>query len=111
MLIRTDPFRELDRLAQQNIGTQARPAAMPLDAWREGDEFIVGFDLPGVEVDSIDLDIEQNVLTCGPKVSPAQPRTQKCLPLNGRGARSAGRCSWVIASTPKTSKPVTTAAC
>ena len=63
MLIRTDPFRELDRLAQQITGTRARPAAMPLDAWREGEEFVVEFDLPGVDPHSIDLDVECNVLT------------------------------------------------
>lgn len=63
MLIRTDPFRELDRLAQQVIGTRARPAAMPLDAWREGEQFVVEFDLPGMDPGSIDLDVERNVLT------------------------------------------------
>lgn len=63
MLMRTDPFRELDRLAQQVLGTTARPAAMPMDAWREDQEFVVAFDLPGVSPDSVDLDIEQNVLT------------------------------------------------
>lgn len=63
MLMRTDPFRELDRLAQQVMGTVAHPAAMALDAWREGDEFVVAFDLPGVAVDSVDIDIERNVLT------------------------------------------------
>ena len=63
MLMRTDPFRELDRLAQQVLGTAARPAAMPLDAWREDQEFVVAFDLPGVNVDSVDLDLERNVLT------------------------------------------------
>lgn len=63
MLMRTDPFRELDRLTQQMLGTPARPAAMPFDAYRRGDEFIVQFDLPGVEPDSIDLTVERNVLT------------------------------------------------
>lgn len=63
MLIRTDPFRELDRLAQQVLGTAARPAAMPMDAWREEQEFVVAFDLPGVNAESIDLDVERNVLT------------------------------------------------
>src|SRR5213595_3188459 len=63
MLMRTDPFREFDRLAQQVLGTTARPAAMPMDAWREGDDFVVAFDLPGVDVDSVDIDVEQNVLT------------------------------------------------
>jgi HSP20 family protein len=63
MLMRTDPFRELDRLAQQVLGTAARPAAMPMDAWQQDQEFVAAFDLPGVNVDSIDLDVERNVLT------------------------------------------------
>lgn len=62
MLMRTDPFRELDRLTQA-LGTVSRPAAMPIDAYRLGDEFIVEFDLPGVAPDSIDLTVEKNVLT------------------------------------------------
>ncbi|MFT4469372.1 Hsp20/alpha crystallin family protein [Arthrobacter sulfonylureivorans] len=65
MLMRTDPFRELDRLTQQVFGNQARPAAMPMDAWREGDEFVVELDLPGVDPSTIDLDVERNVLTIG----------------------------------------------
>jgi len=63
MLMRTDPFRELDRLTEQVLGTSARPAVMSMDAWREGDTFHVEFDLPGVEQESIDLDVERNVLT------------------------------------------------
>ena len=63
MLMRTDPFRDLDRLAQQIVGTPSRPAAMPIDAFRDGDDFVVLFDLPGVATDSIDLTVEQNVLT------------------------------------------------
>ena len=63
MLMRTDPFREFDRLAQQVFGTTARPAGMPMDAWQEGEEFIVALDLPGVSPESIELDVERNVLT------------------------------------------------
>jgi HSP20 family protein len=66
MLMRTDPFREMDRLTQQLWGTQgtlARPAVMPMDAWRDGDTFHVEFDLPGVSLDAIDLDVERNVVT------------------------------------------------
>jgi HSP20 family protein len=61
--MRTDPFRDLDRLTQQVFGTAARPAFMPMDAWRSGDVFHIEFDLPGVSTDSIDLDVERNVLT------------------------------------------------
>lgn len=63
MLLRTDPFRDLDRLAQQILGTSSRPAAMPMDAWRDGDVFLVEFDLPGISPDSLDLDVERNVVT------------------------------------------------
>ena len=63
MLMRTDPFRDLDRLTQQLWGTASRPALMSMDAWREGDEFVVEFDLPGVSPDTVDLDVERNVLT------------------------------------------------
>ncbi len=65
MLMRTDPFREFDRLAQQltGNGTTSRPAIMPMDAWREGETFVLEFDLPGVHPDSLDIDVERNVLT------------------------------------------------
>jgi HSP20 family protein len=66
MLMRTDAFRELDRLSQQlfgGVGTAARPSAMPMDAWRAGEEFMVQFDLPGLEAQAIDLDVERNVVT------------------------------------------------
>ncbi|MGK5530924.1 Hsp20/alpha crystallin family protein [Streptomyces sp. URMC 129] len=63
MLLQTDPFRELDRLAQHVLGAASRPAALPMDAWREGDTFVVELDLPGVDPEAIDIDIEHNVLT------------------------------------------------
>jgi HSP20 family protein len=63
MLLRTDPFRDLDRVANQVLGTPARPAAMPLDAFRLGEEFVVELDLPGVDPSTIELTVEKNVLT------------------------------------------------
>jgi HSP20 family protein len=79
MLMRSDPFRELDRLTQQVFGTNgtlARPSVMPMDAWRDGDTFHVEFDLPGINPDSIDLDVERNVVTVKaerpPRASDAQ---------------------------------------
>jgi len=63
VLMRTDPFRDLDRLTQQMLGTTARPTLMAMDAWRAEDKFVVEFDLPGIEVNSIDLEIERNMLT------------------------------------------------
>ena len=64
MLLRTtDPFRDFDRLTQQLLGTPSRPATMPLDAYRLGDEFLVQLDLPGIDPSKIELTVEQNVLT------------------------------------------------
>jgi HSP20 family protein len=65
MLMRSDPFREFDRLAQQVLGagTTSRPAIMPMDAWREGEAFVIELDLPGVRPDTLDIDVERNVLT------------------------------------------------
>lgn len=63
MLMRTDPFREFDRLTQQAFGSRVRPSVMPMDAYRHGDQFVVHFDLPGVDASTIDLTVEKNVLT------------------------------------------------
>jgi HSP20 family protein len=73
MLMRTDPFRELDRLTQQLLtpGTWSRPSAMPMDAYRRGNEYVVAFDLPGVSTDAIDIDVERNMLTVKAERRPA----------------------------------------
>lgn len=63
VLMRTDPFRGFDRLSEQLFGTASRPASMPLDAWREEDKFVAEFDLPGIDPESVDIDIERNVLS------------------------------------------------
>ncbi|WP_205325705.1 Hsp20/alpha crystallin family protein [Glycomyces sp. YM15] len=63
MLMRTDPFREFDRLAQQLFSRDGSQLMMPMDAWKEGHEFTVELDLPGVREEDIDLEVERNVLT------------------------------------------------
>jgi HSP20 family protein len=89
MLMRTDPFRELDRLAQQVLGTAARPAAMPMDAWQEDKEFVVAFDLPGVNLDSVDLDLDRNVLTVrAERLDPAGKDTELVAAERPRGVFS-----------------------
>ena len=75
--MRTDPFREFDRFAQQVFGSQtpgtwSRPTPMPMDAYRQGETFYVQFDLPGIRQDSIDLTVEQNVLTVRAERAPVQ---------------------------------------
>ena len=66
-LVRSDPFRELDRLAQQLWGTgggsRSASMSMPMDAYRKGDVFLVQMDIPGVQGDGIELTVEDNVLT------------------------------------------------
>jgi HSP20 family protein len=61
MLMSFDPFREFDQLLRQAWGS-GRFVGMPMDAYRRGDEFVVEFDLPGANRDSIDLTVERNVL-------------------------------------------------
>ena len=63
MLMRTDPFREFDRLTQQLFNASQRPTAMPIDAYRKDDWFYVHFDLPGIRADDVELTVERNVLT------------------------------------------------
>jgi HSP20 family protein len=91
MLMRTDPFRELDRLAQQALGTHgtlARPSAMPMDAWRDGDTFHVEFDLPGVDPDSIDLDVERTVVTVRAERPPRDGNAEQIASERPRGVFS-----------------------
>jgi HSP20 family protein len=64
MLMRFDPFRDVDRLTQGLLSQGlTRPSTMPMDAYRERDRFVVEFDLPGVDPGSIDLTVEKNALT------------------------------------------------
>ena len=88
MLMRTDPFRDLDRFAQQVFGTAARPAVMPMDAWREGDEFVVEFDLPGINADSLDIDIERNVVTVRAERPAVDPNREMLASERPRGVFS-----------------------
>src|SRR3954452_21201030 len=92
MLMRTDPFREVDRLTHQlvgnNAGTWSRPTAMPMDAYRVGDEFVAAFDLPGVSPEAIELDVERE-----------RPDRQGRAPAHGggrqrgnAGCRAPARC-------------------
>ena len=88
MLMRTDPFRDLDRFAQQVLGTAARPAVMPMDAWREGDAFFVEFDLPGIDQDSLGLDIERNVVTVRAERAAVDPDREMLATERPRGVFS-----------------------
>lgn len=76
MLMRTDPFRELDRLTERLFQADPawrRSAAMPMDAYRAGEHFVVRFDLPGVDPGAIELNVERNVLTVKAERKPPMP--------------------------------------
>lgn len=88
MLVRSDPFRELDRFTQQVLGTAARPAVMPMDAWREGDDFVVEFDLPGIDEQSLDLDVERNVVTVRAQRPDVDPSREMLATERPRGVFS-----------------------
>ncbi len=62
MLMRFDPFRDLDCLTE--LQNRSLPTAMlAMDAFRRGSEFVVQLDLPGADPSSVDLSVEKNVLT------------------------------------------------
>ncbi|OBG29714.1 Hsp20/alpha crystallin family protein [Mycobacterium sp. 852002-51057_SCH5723018] len=88
MLMRSDPFRDLDRFAQQVMGTAARPAVMPMDAWREGEQFVVEFDLPGINADTLDIDIERNVVTVRAERPAVDPNREMLATERPRGVFS-----------------------
>ena len=111
MLMRTDPFRELDRLTQQVLGTNARPAAMPMDAYRRGDNFYICLDLPGISPESIDLTVEQNVLTVRAERAPVKADGAELIVAERPYAPSPGRSSSARPWTPTTSPPTTPLAC
>jgi HSP20 family protein len=78
MLMRTDPFRDLDRLAEAMWGAQGQPAVMPMTAYRDAGAFVVHLDLPGVNPDDIEATVERNVLTI---------RAQRSSPVPEDGER------------------------
>jgi len=66
LLVRSEPFRDVDRLIQQVLGDSNRrftPLAIPMDAFRKEDQFLLQFDLPGVDSNSIELTVDNNTLT------------------------------------------------
>jgi HSP20 family protein len=68
--MRFDPFRELDRLADQALAGARMPRTMPMEAFRRGDQFIVAIDLPGVKQDEVDVTIERNVIELSARRQP-----------------------------------------
>ncbi|WP_297740595.1 Hsp20/alpha crystallin family protein [uncultured Tessaracoccus sp.] len=57
-----DPFREFGRAINSAFRTPGS-VGMPMDLYRDKEAFVANIDLPGVDPDSIDIDIEENTLT------------------------------------------------
>ena len=112
MLIRFDPFREFDRLTEQLASTATRvPRAFPMDAYRRGDQFIVEFDLPGVEPASIDLTVENNVLSVRSERRFEPREGDEVLVAERPQGPTLASSSSPTPSTPRTCRPTTSTAC
>ena len=104
MLIRSEPFREFDRLTEAMF-SERRARQIPVDAYRRGNEFTVSFDLPGVDARFIDLTVEKDLLTVKATRGWVRARAIRSKSPNGHKASSAANCSSARASTVTTSAP------
>jgi HSP20 family protein len=78
--MRFDPFRELDRLAEQTLAVGTRAArSMPMEALRRGEELLVHLDVPGVPSEDIDLTVERNVVSVRVRRAPTRPEGDDVL--------------------------------
>lgn len=73
MLLRFDPFRDLDRLTNEMLSASRVPQAMPMDCYRSGHTFHLLFDLPGMDADSLQVTAENNSLTISAERRPTAP--------------------------------------
>jgi HSP20 family molecular chaperone IbpA len=112
MLMRFDPYRELDRLTEQLASTASRaPRGFPMDAYRRGDQFIVEFDLPGVEPAAIELTVEQNVLTVRAERRFEPREAMMWSWSSGRRGPTLARTSSATRSTPSACRLTASSAC
>jgi len=63
MAMSFDPFSELDRLAGTLLGTAQGPRFMPVDLYRDGDQYVLNADMPGIDPGSVDIDVDGQLLT------------------------------------------------
>ena len=63
MATRFDPFQEIDRLVGQMLTAERSSATMPIDLYRSGDHYVLHVDLPGADPGSIDVNVEDRILT------------------------------------------------
>jgi HSP20 family protein len=78
-LMRFDPFRDLERLTEQALAGARGPRAMPMEAFRRGDQFVVALDLPGADPDDVDVTVERNVVTVRTRRTPLRREGDELL--------------------------------
>ncbi|QTI71923.1 Hsp20/alpha crystallin family protein [Gordonia sp. L191] len=67
-MLRFDPFSDVDALARglmtgSMAGSQRAPRFMPLDLYKVGDHYMLIADMPGADPGSIDVNVDNGVLT------------------------------------------------
>lgn len=88
-MLQFDPFRDFGRLASEVLSASRTAQAIPMDAYRLGDHYVLEFDLPGVDADSIDLTTENGMLTV---------RAERRTPAHGS---EQGEPSYLTAERPR----------
>src|ERR1700712_2591593 len=73
MIVAIEPLDRADHSAQHDSNTAGK-RTMPMDAYRDGDQLIVNLDIPGIDPDSLELNVENNVLTV--KASRPRPKIE-----------------------------------
>ncbi len=66
MIVRWDPFEEMNRLHDHFFsgrGLAAQPLQVAVDIREEDDAFFVDAEVPGLAAEDVDVDVEKNVLT------------------------------------------------
>lgn len=56
-------FEPFDQLMGGLLGTTRSPRPMPVDLFRDRDQYVLSADLPGVDPESIDIDLDGRMLT------------------------------------------------
>lgn len=79
MLLRFDPFHEIDRLAEQMVSGTRTARMVPMDVYRRGEAYVVELDVPGVDSANIDLSIDRNTLTIRAERSAAHREDDEVL--------------------------------
>ena len=107
MSISYDPFHRLDELRDRLLSGGRTPSSFPMDAYRRGDEFVVHMDLPGVQPETIDVAVENQVLTVGAERGSSHTRGTSSSSANGLRGASTARSGSVPRSTRRTSRRAT----